>query len=380
MNVRVAIPLLAGWLCVPAVSSAAAFALPPSCAGVTTARDDKASIRELRKRVEAENEVDPTAAFGILCTTIPRVARRYGEQSAEFAWWVASLATPLIAYMDKFDEALPVLQFAQPILERRYGRYSEPLGDIHVAYAWTYFRQGRLTEAGTAWNEALKVRERYPGKKKIELQKVLVGLAQVQLAQRQFALAEHNIERAHAIVEENHDAVSEAGAAIESARTAVAFRQERYEDARRHAEETLRIERQLQGGAAQLVPGYALLGRILERLDEYEEAEQALPRRARTAGDAAGREGEHRGCAGATYRAAVARRSARRRGPAGRAANHRGVELGESGPQFRSGHRLRGVSLDAGSLADSGHGAGHPGGIHDPGRQCLAAAGHRKLS
>ena len=276
MNVRVAIPLLAGWLCVPAVSSAAAFALPPSCAGVTTARDDKASIRELRKRVEAENEVDPTAAFGILCTTIPRVARRYGEQSAEFAWWVASLATPLIAYMDKFDEALPVLQFAQPILERRYGRYSEPLGDIHVAYAWTYFRQGRLTEAGTAWNEALKVRERYPGKKKIELQKVLVGLAQVQLAQRQFALAEHNIERAHAIVEENHDAVSEAGAAIESARTAVAFRQERYEDARRHAEETLRIERQLQGGAAQLVPGYALLGRILERLDNYEEAEQAL--------------------------------------------------------------------------------------------------------
>ena len=276
MNPRLAIPLLAGWLCVPAVSSAAAFALPPSCASVTTARDDRTSIRELRKRVEAENEVDPTAAFGILCTTIPRVAERYGEQSAEFAWWVASLATPLIAYMDKFDEALPVLQFAQPILERRYGRYSEPLGDIHVAYAWTYFRQGRLTEAGAAWNEALKVRERYPGKKKIELQKVLVGLAQVQLAQRQFALAEHNIERAHAIIEENHDAVSEAGAAIESARTAVAFRQERYQDARRHAEETLRIERQLQGGAAQLVPGYALLGRILERLDDYEEAEQAL--------------------------------------------------------------------------------------------------------
>jgi CHAT domain-containing protein len=276
MNARLAIPLLAGWLCVAAASRAAAFVLPPACASVTTARDDKTSIRELRKRVEAENEVDPTAAFGILCTTIPRVAERYGEQSADFAWWVAALATPLIAYMDKFDEALPVLQFVQPILERRYGRYGEPLGDIHVAYAWTYFRQGRLTEAGVAWSEALKVRERYPGKKKIELQKVLVGLAQVQLAQRQFALAEHNIERAHAIVEENHDAVSEAGAAIESARTAVAFRQERYEDARRHAEETLRIERQLQGGAAQLVPGYALLGRILERLDEYEEAEQAL--------------------------------------------------------------------------------------------------------
>ena len=277
-RLRTAALLIASAPVIAAAANTAGFELPPSCATVTAVADEKASIQELRKRVEADNESDPTAAFAILCTTIPRVAARYGEQSAEFAWWTASLATPLIAYMDKFDEALPVLKFAQPILERHYGRYGEPLGDIHVAYAWIYFRQGRLTESSAAWTEALKVRERSPGLKKIELQKVLVGLAQVQLSQREFALAEKNLGRAHVILVENHDTVSEAGAAIESARTAVAFRQERYEEARQHAEETLRIERQLQGGAAQLVPTYALLGRILERLDEYEQAEQALRR------------------------------------------------------------------------------------------------------
>ncbi len=263
---------------VPVAAGAAGFVLPSSCASVTAAADNKTPIQELRKRVEAENDSDPTAAFAILCTTIPRVAAQYGEQSAEFGWWTASLATPLIAYMDKFDEALPVLKFAQPILERHYGRYGEPLGDIHVAYAWSYFRQGRLIESGAAWSEALKVRERFPGKKKIELQKVLVGLAQVQLAQREFALADHNLERARAILVQNHDSVSEAGAAIEAALTNVAFHQERYQVARQHAEETLRIEAQLQGGAAQLVPSYALLGRILERLNEYEKAEAALRR------------------------------------------------------------------------------------------------------
>jgi CHAT domain-containing protein len=280
MNRRsVAAVLLAGALGGPVAARAADFVLPPSCATVTAAPDTSTTpIPQLRRRVEAENDSNPTDAFAVLCTTIPRVAAQYGEQSAQFAWWTASLATPLIAYMDKFDEALPVLKFAQPLLERHYGRYGEPLGDIHVAYAWTYFRQGRLTEAGAAWTEALKVRERYPGKKQIELQKVLVGLAQVQLSQREFALADHNLQRARAILVHNHDTVSEAGAAIESALTAVTFRQERYEVARRHAEEALRIEGQLQGGAAQLVPSYALLGRILERLDEYEKAELALRR------------------------------------------------------------------------------------------------------
>ena len=270
--------LLLAALGAPLASRASQFTLPPSCAGVKAAPDDTTPIAELRKRVEAANETDPNAAFAILCTTIPRVAREYGGESAQMAWWTASLATPLIAYMDKFDEALPVLEFAQPILERRYGKYGVPLSDIHVAYAWTYFRQGRLAESGAAWREALKIREHSPGAKKIELQKVLVGLAQVQLSQREFGPARQNLERAHLILEENQDTVSEAGAAIESALASVTFRQERFEDARRHAEETLRIERRLQGGAAQLVPAYALLGRILERLDEYEQAEQNLRR------------------------------------------------------------------------------------------------------
>jgi CHAT domain-containing protein len=268
--------LLVAALGVLAGRDARAVVLPPSCATVTAPPDEKTPVRQLRRRVEAENETDPSAAFALLCTTIPRVAREYGEQSVELAWWTASLATPLIAYMDKYAEALPLLQFAQPILERRYGRYGAALGDIHVAYAWTYFRQGRLAEAGAAWQEALQVRERTPGQKKIELQKVLVGLAQVQLAQRAFAQAEKTLQRAHALLVANHDTVSEAGAAIENALTNAAFRQERYDVARQHAEEQLRIENQLQRGAQQLVPAYALLGRILERLDEYEQAEQAL--------------------------------------------------------------------------------------------------------
>jgi CHAT domain-containing protein len=273
---RAGLPLGAT-LCLLA-ASAWGYTLPPSCAGTKAAPGDAAAIPELRERVEAQLDTDPTAAFATLCATIPRVEREYGAQSPELAWWVASLATPLIAYMDKFDEALPALQFAQPILERRYGRYGEPLGDIHVAYAWTYLRQGRLPQSAAAWQEALRVRERRPGKKRIELQKVLVGLAQVQLSQREFARAQQNLDRAHAILVENHDTVSEAGAAIENALINVAFRQERYQEARQHAEETLRIENQLQGGAAQLVPTYALLGRILERLDEYEQAERALRR------------------------------------------------------------------------------------------------------
>jgi tetratricopeptide (TPR) repeat protein len=268
--------LLAAALALAPAADAAEFALPASCADVQQSPDATTPLRKLRRRVETLNETDPSAAFAILCTTIPRVAARYGDQSSEFAWWFASLATPLIAYMDKYDEALPVLQYAQPLLERYYGRYGVPLGDIHVAYAWIYFRQGQLAASGAAWSEALKVRERAPGKKKIELQKVLVGLAQVELSQRQFAVAESHLQRARDISIENHDTVSEAGAAIESALINVAFRQERFEEARRHAQETLRIETQLQGGAPQLVPAYSLLGRILERLDEYEQAETAL--------------------------------------------------------------------------------------------------------
>ncbi|HEX3846112.1 MAG TPA: CHAT domain-containing protein [Steroidobacteraceae bacterium] len=259
------------------VPTAVPFSLPPSCASADTrAVDEHASIAELKRRVEALNETDPTAAFAVLCATIPRVELERGADSADMGWWTASLATPLIAYMDKFDEALPVLRFTQPILEKHYGKYGEPLGDIHVAYAWIYLRQGRNAESAAAWREALEVRERHPGKKRIELQKVLVGLAQAQLSQRDFDAAEHSLERAHEILVENHDTVSEAGAAIENVLINVAFRQERYEDARRHAEEQLRIESKLNGGVAQLVPAYALLGRILERLNEYDRAERAL--------------------------------------------------------------------------------------------------------
>jgi CHAT domain-containing protein/tetratricopeptide (TPR) repeat protein len=274
--------------CPWSVSGAADFVLPASCASVATQPDTTTPLKELRSRVEADNESDPAAAFALLCTTIPRVAAQYGDQSKEFAWWFASLATPLIAYMDKFDEALPVLQYIQPLLERKYGRYGEPLGDIHVAYAWTFFREGKLTESRAAWTEALKVRERLPGKKKIELQKVLVGLAQVELSQRQFALAELHLKRAHDIAIKNHDTVSEAGAAIESALTAAAFRQEHFEDARLHAEAGLQIENQLRAGEAQLVPSYAMLGRILERLDEYEQAETALRHAVELSQDAQG--------------------------------------------------------------------------------------------
>jgi len=266
----------------------AAAPLPPSCQGVTPPAGLDAPLKELRHRVETLNESDPPAAFAILCATVPRVERAYGARSPELAWWVASFATPLIAYMDKYDEALPLLQFAQPILERRYGRYGEPLGDIHVAYAWTYFRQGRLAESRAAWLEALKVRERAPGEKQIELQKVLVGLAQVEMSQRDFAAAEAHLQRARSILVGNHDTVSEAGAAIENVLINVAVRQERYADAREHAQEQLRIEEQLQGGAAQLVPAYALLGRILERLDDYEAAEQSLRRAVQLAEGAQG--------------------------------------------------------------------------------------------
>ena len=263
-------------LAVFSASMAQAALLPPSCASVMTKPDLATPLKQLRQKVEAEEDSDPTAAFALLCTTIPRVERERGAHSEELAWWTGALATPLIAYMDKFDEALPLLEFAKPILEKRYGRYGEPLGDLHVAYAWTYFRQGRFAESAAAWQEALKVRERAPGAKQVELQKVLVGLAQVQISQRDFPAAQRNLERAEAILIKNGNSVSEAGAAIENGLINVALRQENYVVARQHAEEELRIENQLHDGSAQFVTAYALLGTILERLNEYDQAEQAV--------------------------------------------------------------------------------------------------------
>ncbi len=256
--------------------SAQAIGLPASCGTESAAAKDATPLLVLRKRVEALAESDPTATMHLMCETIPRVARERGEDSVELAWWTASLATPLIAYMDKFQEAIPLLQFAQPILERHPGRESAALADIHVAYAWIYFRQGRLTDAVSAWQAALKVRDRAPGSRQIELQKVLVGLAQVRLAQRDFAATHKALNRARAILESNHDSVSEAGAAIENVETNLALREEDYARARTHAEAQLRIEQQLGGGAPQLVPAYVLLGTIYSRLEEFEASEAAL--------------------------------------------------------------------------------------------------------
>ncbi|HEY7378959.1 MAG TPA: CHAT domain-containing protein [Steroidobacteraceae bacterium] len=259
-----------------AASSAHALELPASCKDATAAAGDDAPLAELRKRAEALIETDPNEALRLLCVTIPRAAREYGDDSAEYAWWVGSLATPLIAYMDKNAEAIPLLQAAQPILEKRLGPYAPEVAEIHVAYAWIYFRQSRLAESGKEWEAALRVRERTPGAHKIELQKVLVGLAQVRSAQRDFAGARAALDRAHAILVENGETVSEAAAAIENVYTNTAMREENYLEARRHAEAQLAIELQMKTTAPQLVPAYALLGQILERLDEYEASEQAL--------------------------------------------------------------------------------------------------------
>ena len=148
---RLAGGVLAGAALVLLAATASAFELPASCGKPAAAAAAATPLPVLRKRLEAIAETDPAAAVRLMCDTIPRVARSQGERSTELAWWAASLATPLIAYMDKFNEAIPLLQFAQPILERRRGRYAAELADIHVAYAWIAFRQGRLADSAAAW-------------------------------------------------------------------------------------------------------------------------------------------------------------------------------------------------------------------------------------
>src|SRR5690606_15756346 len=66
--------------------------------------------------------------------------------------------------------------------------------------------------------------------------------------------------------------------AIENTLTNVAMREEDYPTARRHAEAQLKIELALraQRGPAQPVTAYTLYGQVLEKLDEYDEAERAL--------------------------------------------------------------------------------------------------------
>ncbi|NJN52595.1 MAG: tetratricopeptide repeat protein [Gammaproteobacteria bacterium] len=233
-------------------------------------------VSELRHRVESQFETDPTAVVGLLCSTIPRVAREYGEDSAEIAWWVGSLATPLIAYLDRHDEAVPLLEFALPLYQRHLGPNSAEVADVYVARAWMSFRKGRLQESGDAWQQALEVREQNPGVRQIELQKVLVGIAHVRLAQRDFGAARAALDRANAILEVNGDAVSEAAAAIENAYTNIALREEDYPVARVHAQKQLAIEHQLVRTSAQLVSANVVYAQILEQLDEYEAAEAVL--------------------------------------------------------------------------------------------------------
>jgi CHAT domain-containing protein len=70
--------------------------------------------------------------------------------------------------------------------------------------------------------------------------------------------------------------VSEAAAAIENALANLERRAENFTAARAHSEAQIRIEKSLGRSQQQLVSAYALLGQILERLDEYEESEAAL--------------------------------------------------------------------------------------------------------
>lgn len=256
-------------------SRARALELPAVCAGSAATADTTTPIPVLRRKVEAESETDPTAAEQLICATIPRVEKEYGETSAELGWWVKALTMPMIAYQDQFEQALPLLAFARRLLERAYGPDGEQLADIYVAYAWIYQRQGKYAAAAHEWLRALAVRERFPGAQKIELQKVLVGLALARLKQGRLRAARFAIGRAHDILVEDHAEVSEAGAAIENIRTNIAVREERFAEAKRHAQAQLAIERQLKLNVAQLVPAYVLLGKILERLDDFAGSEAA---------------------------------------------------------------------------------------------------------
>lgn len=260
-----------------AASPAGAFELPPICRETPAARDaESTALPELRARLEQLNETDPVAAVALICTAIARAAREQGAQSPELAWWVNALSMPLIAFMNRFDEALPLLEFARPILERELGPFAAEVADIHVAKAWIAQRQGRNVDAAAEWRRALGVRERNPGPRRIELQKVLVGLAHTQSMLRDFAAARASLARARAILAENGATVSAAAAAIENAYINLAWREENFAAARDHARAQIRIEERMGGPEAQLVPGYVWLGLSLERLDELEEAEAAL--------------------------------------------------------------------------------------------------------
>jgi CHAT domain-containing protein len=240
--------------------------------------DVSTPIPELRRKIEALGETDPFAALDLLCGSFARVRAERGEQSLDLARWTQALATPLIAYLNRYAEAESLLLHARPILERRLGHVSAEVADIHVAYAWMALRRGQLRESAESWARALTIRERVPGKKQIELQRALVGLAQAQMTLRQYAVARRLADRAFGILRANKEAMSEAAAAIQNLLANIAFSEEQFLDAQRHSEQQVAIELELKarGGPDQPVTAYALLGRILERLNEFPAAESAL--------------------------------------------------------------------------------------------------------
>lgn len=291
---RVAISLIVALVIAAHTTSRGAIPLPPSCQDQPIAADTTTPIPKLRKEVEAKAETDPTLTFKMLCAAIPRVAREYGENSVELAWWLGSLSMPLIAYMDKHTEAEPLLTEAERIYTLKLGPDAEELADIYVAHAWIDFRQGRLAESKAAWERALAVREVHPGERSIELQKALVGLAQVEVSLREFGAVRAALGRANDILKRNGDEISEAAAAIENTLTNVALHEENFADARNHARTQIDIETRMGGPAAQLVPAYVLLAQVLERLDEFEDSEAAIREAVRLSESAEGPLQRHR--------------------------------------------------------------------------------------
>ena len=271
----------AGWLAFP--QDLAAQALPAACAEQSAPGGVAMPLSELRMRAEAEILTDPVATVAILCSGLARASVELGAGSADTAWWALSLAMPLIAFLDRHAEAEPLLDFALPVFERELGPHAAEVAEVHVAWAWIHFRRGQLSDCEAAWLRALAIREQNPGERSIELQKVLVGLAQVRLSRGDFSGTQQALDRAAAILVLNGESVSEAAAAVENVYTNLALRREDFAAARRHAEHQLSIERQLERSAAQLTTPMALLGQILERLNEFEESEQVLREAARIA-------------------------------------------------------------------------------------------------
>ena len=72
-----ALALLATGIVEGAVAPASStYALPPTCAENPIASDEVTPLADIRKRVEALSETDPTQLVPLLCATIPRAACR----------------------------------------------------------------------------------------------------------------------------------------------------------------------------------------------------------------------------------------------------------------------------------------------------------------